>query len=100
MFVGTKLLYDAIHTLNKNKPTILLSHYPVTSFLQGEKKVLSTMLQHNGVRLWLAGHEHDQVLQKVHYIYSLQAGVLRNEQGVRSSVLLGQYDPTTCVANT
>ena len=96
LFVGTKLLYDAIHTLNKNKPTILLSHYPVTSFLQGEKKVLSTMLQHNGVRLWLAGHEHDQVLQKVHYIYSLQAGVLRNEQGVRSSVLLGQYDPTTC----
>lgn len=99
LFVGTKLLYDAIHTLNKNKPTILLSHYPVTSFLQGERKVLSTMLQHNGVQLWLAGHEHDQVLQKVHYIYSLQAGVLRNEQGVHSSVLLGQYDPTTCMCS-
>ena len=49
--------------------------------------MLSTMLQHNGVRLWLAGHEHDQVLQKVHYIYSLQAGVLRNEQDVHSSVI-------------
>lgn len=96
LFVGTKLLYDAVRTLNKNKPTILLSHYPVTSLMQGEKKVLSTMLQHNRVRLWLAGHEHDQVLQKVHYIYSLQAGVLRNEQDVRSSVLLGRYDPTTC----
>lgn len=57
------------------------------------------MLQRNGVRLWLAGHEHDQVLQKVHYIYSLQAGVLRNEQDVHSSVLLGQYDPTTCMCS-
>lgn len=96
LYVGTKFLYDAVRTLNKNKPTILLSHYPVTSLMQGEKKVLSTMLQHNRVRLWLAGHEHDQVLQKVHYIYSLQAGALRNEQDVRSSVLLGRYDPTTC----
>lgn len=99
LYVGTKFLYDAVRTLNKNKPTILLSHYPVTSLLQGEKKVLSTMLQHNGVRLWLAGHEHDHVLQKVHYISSLQAGVLRNEQGVHSSVLLGQYDPTTCMCS-
>lgn len=99
LYVGTNFLYDAVRTLNKTKPTILLSHYPVTSLLQGEKKVLSTMLQHNGVRLWLAGHEHDQVLQKVHYIYSLQAGVLRNEQDVHSSVLLGQYDPTTCMCS-
>lgn len=99
LYVGTKFLYDAVRTLNKNKPTILLSHYPVTSLLQGEKKVISTMLQHNGVRLWLAGHEHDHVLQKVHYISSLQAGVLRKEQGVHSSVLLGQYDPTTCMCS-
>ena len=75
-----------------NKPTILLSHYPFMSLLQGEKKVISTMLQHNGVRLWLAGHEHDHVLQKVQYISSLQAGALRKEQDVRSSVLLGQYN--------
>ena len=95
LYVGTKFLYDAVHTLNKNKPTILLSHYPFNSFLQGEKKVLSTMLQHNGVRLWLAGHEHDQVLQKVHYIYSLQAGSLRYENDVLSSILLGEYDPNT-----
>ena len=99
LYVGTKFLYDAVRTLNKNKPTILLSHYPVTSLLQGEKKVLSIMLQHNGVQLWLAGHEHDHVLQKVHYISSLQAGVLRNEQEVHSSVLLGQYDPTTCMCS-
>lgn len=97
LYVGTNFLYNAVCTLNTNKPTILLSHYPFMSLLQGEKKVISTMLQHNGVRLWLAGHEHDHVLQKVQYISSLQAGALRKEQDVRSSVLLGQYNPTTCM---
>lgn len=92
LYVGTNFLYNAVCTLNTNKPTILLSHYPFMSLLQGEKKVISTMLQHNGVRLWLAGHEHDHVLQKVQYISSLQAGALRKEQDVRSSVLLGQYN--------
>lgn len=100
LYVGTNFLYNAVCRLNTNKPTILLSHYPFTSLLQGEKKVISTMLQHNGVQLWLAGHEHDHVLQKVQYISSLQAGALRNEQGgVHSSVLLGQYDPTTCMCS-
>lgn len=97
LYVGTNFLYNAVCTLNTNKPTILLSHYPFMSLLQGEKKVISTMLQHNGVRLWLAGHEHDHVLQKVQYISSLQAGALRKEQDVQSSVLLGQYNPTTCM---
>ena len=100
LYVGTNFLYNAVCRLNTNKPTILLSHYPFTSLLQGEKKVISTMLQHNGVQLWLAGHEHDHVLQKVQYLSSLQAGALRNEQGgVHSSVLLGQYDPTTCMCS-
>lgn len=95
LYMGTNLLYKVVQTLNKAKPTILLNHYPYTSLMQGEKKVLSTMLQHNNIRLWLAGHEHDQVLQRLHYIYSLQAGVLRKEQGAGSSVLMGAYEPTT-----
>lgn len=99
LIVGTKLLYDAVRTINKEKPTILLSHYPYTALHQGEKRVLSTMLQHNDVRLWLAGHEHDQVLQKVHYIYSLQAGELRKEHGVMATFLVGEYDEETGICN-
>lgn len=95
LIVGTKLLYDAVRTLNKEKPTILLSHYPYIALHQGEKRVLSTMLQRNEVRLWLAGHEHDKILQPVQYIYSLQAGELRKEPVVMATFLVGVYDEET-----
>ena len=95
LILGHKLFYDAVRTLNKEKPTILLSHYPYTALHQGEMRVLSTMLQHNGIRLWLAGHEHEQILQKVHYVFSLQAGELRKEQGVMATFLVGEYDEET-----
>lgn len=92
LIVGTKLFYDAVRTLNKEKPTILLSHYPYIALHQGEKRVLSTMLQRNEVRLWLAGHEHDKILQPVQYIYSVQAGELRKEPVVMATFLVGEYD--------
>jgi len=73
LIVGTHALYRELKQLNEHKPTILLSHYPFTSLLQDEKKFLSTVLQKNEVRLWLAGHEHDQVLQRIHYLDQFQA---------------------------
>ena len=99
LIVGTTFLYNVVRKLNKEKPTILLSHYPYIALHQEEKRVLSTMLQRNGVRLWLAGHEHDKILQKVHYIYSLQAGELRKEQGVMATFLVGEYDEETGKCN-
>lgn len=64
LLVGLESLYSVIRNLNKQKPTILLTHYSITSLLQDEKKFLSDVLQKNGVRLWLAGHEHDHNLQR------------------------------------
>lgn len=96
LVVGTKYLQNALASLNKDKPTLLLSHYPVTSMLQDEKKYLSTLLQKHGVKLWMAGHEHDHILQKIHYLYSLQAGELRYEENSHATFLTGDYDPLTC----
>ena len=45
LIVGTYALSQEIKTLNKNKPTILLTHYPFTALLQDEKKYLSYILQ-------------------------------------------------------
>ena len=92
LMVGTNALYNVVRSLNKKKPTILLTHFPFSSLNADERKVISIMLQHNGVRLWLAGHEHDQVLQKEHYLFSLQAGELRKEKGIMPSFLIGEYD--------
>ncbi len=93
LIVGTSALYEAVSKLNPCKPTILLTHYPFTALAQDEKKVLSTMLQKHEVRLWLSGHEHDHVVQRIHYIDQLQAGELRFEDKTNATFLIGEYDP-------
>lgn len=95
LIVGSKALYSACKTLNQEKPTILITHFPFTCLLQDEKKVVSEILYRHGVRLWLAGHEHDHNCQPLKYLYSAQAGVLRTEKNARSTVLIGKYDPVT-----
>lgn len=90
--VGTEALYNVVRKINPSKPTVLLAHYPLFVLLQDERNRVSTMLQKNGVRLWLAGHEHEQVLQKIHYLDSLQAGELRLEDDAKASLLIGEYD--------
>ncbi|MDO4161023.1 MAG: metallophosphoesterase, partial [Prevotellaceae bacterium] len=95
LIVGTYALYKEINKINKKKPTILLTHYPITSLLQGEIKYISYILQPNEIRLWLAGHEHDHVAQKIHYLHQLQAGELRYENKANATFLIGEYDNTS-----
>ncbi|MBO5508140.1 MAG: metallophosphoesterase [Bacteroides sp.] len=92
LIVGTHALYKEINKVNKNKPTILLTHYPITSLLQDERKYISSILQKNEIRLWLAGHEHDHVAQPIHYLHQLQAGELRYENKANATFLIGEYD--------
>lgn len=95
LVIGTKLLQNVLKDLNPNKPTVLLSHYPFSSLLQEEKKYVQELLYRKGVRLWLAGHEHDHMTQKVGYFDVLQAGELRMEEKANATVLLGEYDEHT-----
>lgn len=92
LVVGTLCLQNALQKLNPKKPTILLTHYPITSLLQDERKQISEMLYRRGVRLWLAGHEHDHMIQPIKYIDSVQAGELRKEKGANATILIGEYD--------
>lgn len=92
LIIGTKYLQEALASLDSDKPAILLTHYAFTSLLQDEKKYVSEQLYSKGVRLWLAGHEHDHNLQPVKYISSVQAGELRMEERANAAVLLGRYD--------
>lgn len=99
LIVGGKYLYDALKNINKKKPSILLSHYPITSLLQDEKKVVSEMLRDFGVRLWLCGHKHDQNLQPYKYLHMLQSGEVQYEKSGRASFLVGEYDQDTFKCN-
>lgn len=95
LIIGTDLLYKALKTINKSKPTILLTHYAYTMLAQEERKMVGEMLYHNGIQLWLAGHEHEHNLQPVKYLHSIQSGELRLEDRCNTSVLVGELDTDT-----
>ena len=92
LIIGTKLLQNALSTINPGKPTILLSHYPFTAFLQEEKKYIRELLWKKGICLWLAGHEHDHMVHPLDYLNSFQAGELRMEERTNATILLGTFD--------
>ena len=95
LILGSKLLQNVLMTINPDKPTILLSHYPYTSLLQEEKKYVRELLYRKRVGLWLAGHEHDHMVYPMDYFVSLQAGELRMEERTNATVLVGEYDERT-----
>ena len=95
LILGTNHLYEAIRTINKAKPTILLTHYAYIMLSQEERKRVRELLYHNGIQLWLAGHEHDHNLQPVSYLHSIQSGELRLEDKCSTSVLVGEFDTET-----
>lgn len=91
----TRTLKNAIDTLNMSKPTILLSHYPFSSLLQDEKKMIKELLYKNNIEIWLSGHEHDHIVHQEFYWHSFQAGELRKESNTNATVLLGEFDTRT-----
>lgn len=92
LILGTDLLYKAVKTINKDKPTILLTHYAFTSLSQEERSCIREMLYKNGIHLWLAGHEHEHNLQPLSYLHSIQCGELRFENECNTTVLIGEFD--------
>ena len=59
----------------------------------------ANFLYRNGVRLWLAGHEHDHMVQPIGYLDMLQAGELRMEENTNATVLIGEFDEQTNTGN-
>ena len=91
LIVGIKPLQKALDEINENKPVVLITHYPFTSLLQSEKKIISELLYKKGISLWLAGHEHDQILQKIGYLDCIQSGKLCDGDKMAPTILIGEH---------
>ena len=91
LIVGIKPLQKALDEINENKPVVLITHYPFTSLLQSEKKIISELLYKKGISLWLAGHEHDQILQKIGYLDCIQSGKLCDDDKMTPTILIGEH---------
>lgn len=95
LLIGTKPLQNALNTINKNKPTFFLSHYPIESLFQDERKYVKELLCDYNVSLILCGHQHDHNVHPIDYFDCLQAGELRMEENSNATVLVGQFDEET-----
>ena len=93
LIIGTNILLRSLENLNKNKITILLTHYSYDFLNRDEQNQIFTMLLDSNIKLWLAGHEHTSLVrQQRDLFYECQCGNLLIENKSRSCVLIGELD--------
>ena len=94
--IGTASLMDLLVQLDQTKPTVLLTHYSFDFLSQAERNEIEQLLYHFHVRLWIAGHEHENLcrLQRDKF-YEFQCGNMELQKGAKSCFLIGELDLDT-----
>ena len=94
--IGTQALMNTLDQRDVNKPTIILTHYSFDFLGQSERDQMETILNEYNVRLWIAGHEHENLIrwQREKFI-ECQCGNLALQKGARSCFLTGELDLKT-----
>lgn len=96
MVIGTSMLMDVLDQCDRNKPTIVLTHYSFDFLTQSERNEVENLLNTYHVQLWFAGHEHENLIrrQREEFI-ECQCGNLALQKGARSCFLTGELDLDT-----
>lgn len=94
--IGTQALMDALDKCDSSKPTIILTHYSFDFLTMSERDQIETILNTYHVQLWIAGHEHENLIrwQREKFI-ECQSGNLALQMGARSCFLTGEIDLDT-----
>lgn len=95
LIIGTDKLMDALEDIDPNKPSILLTHYSYDFLSRPEQNEVLRLLVDYNVHIWLAGHEHDDMLRMQRdYFYEFQSGNLLYEgSDSKSCFLVGEFEP-------
>ena len=62
LFIGTEYIMDLLEELNQDKPSIILTHYSFDFLERSEQMQIVQLLKDFHVQLWLAGHEHPDLI--------------------------------------
>lgn len=94
--IGTQALMDVLDQCDDNKPTIILTHYSYDFLTQNERDQMETLLNDYNVQLWIAGHEHRNLVrwQREKFI-ECQCGNLALQKDARACFLTGELDLET-----
>ena len=93
LIIGTKALMDALEDCDSKKPTIIITHYSFNYLTQDEQTQVERLLKAYDVRLWLAGHEHRNIIQRQRdFFYECLNGNRALQHGAKACFLVGEYD--------
>lgn len=93
LILGMDYIYNMVKERNNKKVTVVLTHYSYDFLTRDEQSMLLTIMGGERKFLWLAGHEHNDLIRNQRdAFYELQAGNLLKEQGAKSCVLYGEID--------
>lgn len=96
LIVGTGYLQETLKACNNEKPTIILTHYSFDYIDRSEQDIIFALFRDYNVRLWFAGHEHNNLFRKQRdYFYEFQCGNLLLENDAMSCILIGELDTQT-----
>lgn len=92
--IGTEQFMNALEAANPEKTIVILTHYSTDFLVRSEQKMIHSLLMDYHAQLWLAGHEHEELLRKQRdYFYEFQCGNLIYEgDDTRSCIAIGEYD--------
>lgn len=92
-FIGSYELKKALDKCDPVKPTIILSHYPFDCFNAIERDTIMKILHMYNVQLWLAGHEHHFIAEKIRdYLFAARSGNQNKERNTTPSFIEGVLD--------
>lgn len=94
--LGSHMLLSALDSCDPQKTTILLTHYSFDYLTQQERNEIEFLLHNYNVHLWLAGHEHENLIrwQRDKFL-ECQCGNLALQNGAKSCFLVGMFDTDT-----
>ena len=94
LILGTEEVMNVLKQVNTQKTTIILTHYSYDFLTRSEQNMMCNLLMDYNVQLWIAGHEHDDLLRKQRdYFYEFQCGNLIYEGAdTKSCIAIGEMD--------
>ncbi len=96
LIIGTDYLQKALEGCNQKNVTIVVTHYSFDYLDRKEQGIVTALFRDYNVRLWLSGHEHNNLFRKQRdWFYEFQCGNLLLEESARTCILTGQLNTET-----
>ena len=96
LIIGTRYLQQALDKCNKKNTILVMTHYSFDYLDRTEQEMIAALFREHNVRLWLSGHEHNNLFRKQRdWFYEFQCGNLVLESGARTCIVIGELDLET-----